>query len=1367
MKIRRTLVKLLRVVGVMVIVCLVLLAAAFVTTVSMDLGPVLKAQAEEQGSRALQRQMRIGNLSIRLWSGTFVVEDLTIDGPTPDSPAFFTAGRISISMPWETLFDRRVVFDAIEIADWRMHVEQLPDGHTFPRLPERGAPGGESRWTITPQYVRARGGEFTYDDPLTPWKVVARNIDIVVTKPADGYAGQASFSDGTVRILDYLPFGAGMTSTFTVDGTRVVFDRIDLTTDGARTVVNGDVNLAHWPEQMYMVRSAIELPRMREIFFANDRFSLSGTGDFTGTFHLFRETLPDGATRTGRELKGAFESRLAGVDDYRFQNVRGQVRWVPEALEVTEATAGAYGGSARFEYRMAPLGNPAVPARAMFDARYAGVSLPTMMAFLQVDGIRVDGRVSGRNRLEWPLGRFAERHMTGDLQVTPPPGVSLMTRDMSMEVVDRQEAYNAATPFSPELSGEPVPIGGALTYTLTPQWIEIGRGRLSTPETYVEFEGRTAYGERSRLPFHVTSADWQASDRLLAGVVTAFGSPTGAIPIGGHGTFDGVMLQSFRAPRIEGVFTGERMRAWDVLWGSARGRAVIEDAYVDVEDVVVTHDQATIEADGRFSLGFPRRDGGEEINARIRVVDRPIVDLRHAFGLDEYAVDGLLSGEFHLFGRYQEPFGFGTMSVREGLAYGEPFDRAVAVLRFEGSGITLDNIELDKDGGRGTGAAYVGLNGTYSFNLDARQIPVESLGLAERSTLPLSGLLDLNAGGSGRFDTPRYDVRGTIQDFFIGDEGIGQVVGTLGIDDDMLTVRFEAASPRLAVSGAGRIALTEGMTAELSFNVADTSLDPYVRTFEPRLSPFTTAVASGTVRVVGELADIDNLLVDVSVDRLDLRLFDYRLLNALDPEADRLVPIRVALDRHALRIADMRLEGEGTALDISGTVSLHDERIDVRATGDANLAVLQGLFSEVRSSGRAVLSAHLEGPMRDPLVGGTFRLEDGRIRHFGLPHALETINGALQFDTGGVSLDGLSARIGGGDVQFSGRIDKDGYLPGRFDVTMNGRNMRLRFPQGMRSLVDADLLLHGTTDLATLSGDVIVRDAMYSRPFEAGLFDLGEASGGTQPAPSLQATLPLRYDVRIAALSTLQVRNSMARLVASADLQLSGTYDRPLLFGRAEVDRGEITFEGRRYLVTRGTVDFNNPTRIEPFFDVETETRVRVPGDTYNVTVRATGPADRLALEFTSDPPLAEVEVLALLFGDLAPGREMELLRYSTDITPQQQLLRERATRALTGAISSEVGRVVEQTFGVDTFQITPSLVDPHQHASGIDPAARVTIGKRLSDRVYLTYSRSVSSSTSDQIVLLEYDQTDRFSWILSRNEDRTYALDVRVRRVF
>ena len=127
----------------------------------------------------------------------------------------------------------------------------------------------------------------------------------------------------------------------------------------------------------------------------------------------------------------------------------------------------------------------------------------------------------------------------------------------------------------------------------------------------------------------------------------------------------------------------------------------------------------------------------------------------------------------------------------------------------------------------------------------------------------------------------------------------------------------------------------------------------------------------------------------------------------------------------------------------------------------------------------------------------------------------------------------------------------------------------------------------------------------------------------------------------------------------------------------------------------RGTIDFNNPTRIDPFFDIETETRVRVPQQTYRVTIRAVGTLYRFTPEFTSNPALPEVDVLGLLFSDAAPGRDVEVRQYST-VTPQEQLLRQRATRALTGALSAEVGRVVEQAIGVDTFQLTPSLVDPN-----------------------------------------------------------------------
>jgi hypothetical protein len=96
------------------------------------------------------------------------------------------------------------------------------------------------------------------------------------------------------------------------------------------------------------------------------------------------------------------------------------------------------------------------------------------------------------------------------------------------------------------------------------------------------------------------------------------------------------------------------------------------------------------------------------------------------------------------------------------------------------------------------------------------------------------------------------------------------------------------------------------------------------------------------------------------------------------------------------------------------------------------------------------------------------------------------------------------------------------------------------------------------------------------------------------------------------------------------------------------------------------------------------------------------------------------------------------------------------------------VGRVVEETFGVDSVVITPSLGDPSTLSlDRLSPSARVTIGKRLSDRLYLTYSQALSTSTLDQIILVEYNQSDRLSWVVSQNEDRTYAFNVLVRHVF
>ena len=52
-----------------VIVCAVILAVAIVTTISADLGPVLRKQAEEQGTRYMERPLHIGSMHVRIWDG--------------------------------------------------------------------------------------------------------------------------------------------------------------------------------------------------------------------------------------------------------------------------------------------------------------------------------------------------------------------------------------------------------------------------------------------------------------------------------------------------------------------------------------------------------------------------------------------------------------------------------------------------------------------------------------------------------------------------------------------------------------------------------------------------------------------------------------------------------------------------------------------------------------------------------------------------------------------------------------------------------------------------------------------------------------------------------------------------------------------------------------------------------------------------------------------------------------------------------------------------------------------------------------------------------------------------------------------------
>jgi hypothetical protein len=1343
---------------------LAILAAAIVASLTIDLGPSVRLLAERQASSQLKRPVHIGRLSIHVLRGSVIAEDFSIDGLSPSDRPFFTAKRLELGLDWTGVLRRRPDFTitSVEMTDWQMLVEKWDGRSNFPKFTSDAPRKGERPFTTTLSYFRASRGQFIYEDHQAPWSVVAPNLDLNITNLPQ-YHGKATFKGGTITIQNHLPMWANFTAGFTMDGSRIHLSRIDIETDGAETTGQGDVDFAHWPNMTYAVRSRVHFPRMREIFFTDEKWSLFGDGDFTGTFRLF-----DG----GHDLSGTFASQVGGVNDYRFPSLSGSLRWTQRGFEVWDAASKFYGGDVRFQYSIKPLGVP-TPSTQRFDVTIAHTDLAAFTDFEDLKGTRFSGSADGHVFLEWPSGRFTERQGSGHLIVTPPSGVTLMQPSLdAARAADADHQRHEWGPFAPVPLPRHLPIGGRMNFRVDPgQWAVEG-GELITERTHTRFEGAADWDARGRFAFHVTSADFQEADQLLAGIITDFGSPTGTVAFGGRGTFDGTMTGPFRRPRVEGTFRGEDLWAWDTLWGDGSAGVVIENNYIDIKDGLVRLAGSEIHTDGRFSLGYRDDPDEDEIDARFRVVKRDIVGLRHAFELDDYPVSGLFSGELHLTGPYRQPMGFGAMTIEDGRAYGQPMKKATASLRFDGRGIRLNTIEIgfDRTGGI-TGAAFIGWDSTYSFNADGRRIPVDLVEAIRFRQVPISGLAEFTATGNGTFEIPRNDFKVRVDNLVVGEEPVGQVTGTLALRGNELSGDLDIASPRLALTAAGRIALTPQADCEISLRFHDSSLDPYFKLFLPTIGQNTSGVASGSIRMVGELADLNHLLVEATVDSLEMRMFDYALRNA--------APIRFAFDQRVITVQDLQLVGEETELRVAGRVSLPDERIALQATGGANLGILQGFFRDVRGSGRAELRASVDGPLKNPVFSGSAIVTNGRIRHLSLPNALDAINGAIRFDSRGIQLDEVTAMMGGGPVRFSGRVGLEGYLPGELNVLISGQDMHLRYPEGIQSVVDADLTLRGNMKAPVVGGTVNVQSAVWTRRLDApgSILDLlsrtssggeGAATGGELAVP-----VPIRFDLEIKAPSAFRVDTNLLQLTASADLTLRGTYERPVLLGRAEVERGVANFEGRRYRVTRGTIDFNNPIRIDPFIDVEAETNVRVPGQTYRVVVSLTGTPSRFGQPtLESDPPLPQAEVVALLLSDVQPGPlspvAPELQRLQNPNRTETDILRTRATQALSSPLSSTVGRAVEQTFGVDTFQVSPSFTDPNSLTPRISPTARVTIGKRISERTYLTFSRSLNSTFNDQIILLEYEASDRYYWVFSRNEDQqTYAVELRVRHSF
>ncbi|MXO96275.1 DUF490 domain-containing protein [Erythrobacter aquimaris] len=302
------------------------------------------------------------------------------------------------------------------------------------------------------------------------------------------------------------------------------------------------------------------------------------------------------------------------------------------------------------------------------------------------------------------------------------------------------------------------------------------------------------------------------------------------------------------------------------------------------------------------------------------------------------------------------------------------------------------------------------------------------------------------------------------------------------------------------------------------------------------------------------------------------------------------------------------------AFDLTGPVS-----IAANATGSLAEPRVRGT---VNSDSLRVRSSLSGTDIRDVEMRGAFAGSLLRLRSF----AGTTANGGRVSGSGTVDLEGLGERVEGRFVEIRGPS---------LDLRAAADNAQLLDANGLSATITGPLRIVSNGLGGIIAGRVRVNRASWKLGTASDDLRLPRISTREVNLPAdrrrrVAASRPWRYLIDAEADSRIDVDGMGLDSEWGADIILRGTTDDPRIGGSAEVVRGDYTFAGTRFELTRGEIDFDENVPVDPRLDIRAETEA----NGVNVIVTITGSATQPEVAFNSDPALPEEEILArLLFG--------------------------------------------------------------------------------------------------------------------------------------
>lgn len=445
--------------------------------------------------------------------------------------------------------------------------------------------------------------------------------------------------------------------------------------------------------------------------------------------------------------------------------------------------------------------------------------------------------------------------------------------------------------------------------------------------------------------------------------------------------------------------------------------------------------------------------------------------------------------------------------------------------------------------------------------------------------------------------------------------GFAIAEGTFGDGATALELKMKQMPLRLLDLAGSDLGLGGRLTGVVDYRQAGRA--PPVATARGRIDRFSRAglvLSSKPVGVVG--------VVDLTAPRLTaaLRLFEG---------SERRGDIALAIDN---------LSPDGALSD-----RLMRGRLDGRLAFDGSAETLWRLaaIEAFDLAGPVRIAARATGTLADPRIAGTLASDDMTVQSALTGTRVTKVTARGRFAGSRLELVRFAGETGGGGtVTGSGTVDLANLGAGRgpsLDLRAAASRARLLNANGLEATITGPLRIVSNGLGGTIAGRVTLdraRWALGNADEDVALpriatREINGDDGRTNTRLSGRDAA-WRYLVNASAPNRVAVEGLGLESEWGIDIALRGTVADPRIGGTARLVRGDYTFAGTRFELTRGRILFDANGPINPRLDVLAETNKNGT----NVDIAITGDALSPAIAFSSDPALPEEEILArLLFG--------------------------------------------------------------------------------------------------------------------------------------